>query len=317
MNRLWWCLVCVLALGVASACDNGGNGDPDAGTDAGGGGEDSGPEPTPVVMATEGDTQVPADYSCSPAAPTASGDSTFTITAEDFLDGGPVEGLTVHFFADNMPSLDGTCTGTCQSVTTDSMGQATVMGSAGGWYAYRVLAGEGILAGTPSDYLGVVQVNEVTPADGGESGLNVVKVSSRQLILGLLGVSAEDNTIVVTGQASDCMGRPVSNATLRVFDSSGEVELGFTSSGPRAFYFNGSSVPLGAQRDTNTDGLYGAANVPIPTDNQVRVELWGTTTEGGSPEILGCENVQVSSVDALTIINMGPMRSDAPAGCSG
>lgn len=318
MKRLWWSLVCLLALGVASACDNGDNGEMDAGRDAGGGGEDSGPPPTPIVLATDGDDQVAPDFtSCQPrTAPAGSGDSTFTVTAEDFFDNNPVEGLQVQFFPDNTPSLDGTCTGTCQAVTTNASGQATVMGSAGAWYAYRVLAGEGINTGTPADYIGVVQVNEETPEDGGDATLNVVKNMTRNLILSLLGVSAEDDTAVVTGVASDCQGRDLANVTLRIFDSTGEIDLGFASTGPRAFYFDGNSTPSGRQRLTNTDGLYGAANVPLPADNTLRVELWGTLTEGGSPEMLGCETVQVGA-DGITIINVGPTRTDGPSGCSG
>ncbi len=316
MNRLGWSLVCALALG---ACD-GGNSVPDAGTDAGG-------PPAPavqVVTMRDGDGNPtefgPANFGCrgSVTAPSGSGDVTFTVTAKDFFDGNPVEGLMVQFFPDGMPTLDQTCTGMCQAVTTDASGQASVMGSEGAWYAYRVLPGSGIDNGTPSDYIGVVQFNEETPADGGNGTLNVVKGSTRDSILLLLGVSQEDGTAVVTGEVLDCDGAPVSNATVRVFDSSGEIPLGFARSGPRAFYFNGASspTPRGAQRMTNNDGLFGAANVPLPSDNQLRVETWGALTEGGQPEMLGCEQIQVGA-DGITIINVGGTRSDGPSGCSG
>lgn len=313
MTRLWWSLVCVLALGVMSACDGGPAPTPDAGP------------PAPAVLATVRDgagevTQVEPDFSCAGnrTQPAGSGDSTFTVKAVDFQDGFDVEGLTVHFFPDNAPTLDGTCTGTCQLVTTDAAGEATVTDTAGSWYAYRVVAGSGINVsdGSPADFIGAVQVNEEAPADGGDATLNVVREGSRNTIIALLGTSSEEGTAVVTGQATDCMGRELANATLRVFDSAGEIETGFGSSGPREFYFNGMSFPAGRQRRTNTDGLYGTANIPLPSDNTLRVELWGATTENGAPEMLGCESVQVSA-DGITIVNIGPTRSDGPSDCSG
>ncbi len=320
MKRVWWSLVCVLALGVASACDDGGGGDDDAGmADSGG----PGPTTPGVRVVTMRDSEgmptefAAADFSCigMPTAPTGTGASTFTVTATDFFTGNPVEGLTIHFFSDNTPSLDGTCTGTCQTLTSDAMGEAMAMGQAGAWYAYRVVEGEGIHMGTPADYVGVVQVNEDTPEDGGETTLNVVSASTRSTILSLLGTTAEPDSAVVTGQVVDCMGRQVQNASVRVFDSSGEIELGFVSTGPRAFYFNGASFPSGRERATNTDGLYGAANVPLPADHTLRVELHGSLEDGGDPVLLGCEQVQVG--DGITILNVGPVRADGPSGCTG
>ena len=313
MKRLWWSLVCVLALGVTSACDGGD-------TNADSGPPDSGPEAAPVVTVDDGTgEQVPADFDCAPPSePAGSGDSTFTVRAVDFQDEFAVEGLTVHFFPDNTPTLDGSCNAPCQQVTTNASGEATVMDTAGSWYAYRVVAGTGInvTSGAPSDFIGAVQVNEEAPENGGTATLNVVRERSRDAIIALLGTSSEEGTAVVTGQASDCMARAVSNATVRIFDSAGEIETGFRSSGPREFYFNGNSFPLGARRSTNTDGLYGTANIPLPSDNTLRVELWGAKTEGGTPEMLGCESVQVGA-DGITIINIGPTRADGPSDCSG
>lgn len=317
MKRLWWSLVCVLALGVTSACDGGS-------TEADSGPPDAGAEEAPAILASVRDSegeltdQVEPDFDCAPTEPSGSGDSTFTVRAVDFQDEFGVEGLTIQFFPDNNPTLDGSCNAPCQQVTTDASGEATVTDTAGSWYAYRVIAGSGtnVTNGMPKTFIGVVQVNEEAPADGGSANLNVVREETRGLILTLLGTSAEENTAVVTGQASDCMGRQVANATLRVFDSAGEIEAGFASSGPREFYFNGDSFPLGRQRVTNSDGLYGTANIPLPTDNTLRVELWGAKTEGGTPEMLGCESVRVGA-DSITIINVGPTRADGPSDCSG
>ena len=340
MNRLGWSLVCVLALGV-SACDGGNNGT-DGGTsggdagmttggDGGGTGDDAGGPPAgpPVQVVTMRDSDGnptasgPADYSCngSATAPAGSGDSTFTVTAKDFQTGEAVTGLMVQFFPDNMPSTDATCSAPCQAVTTDASGQASVTGTAGGWYAYRVIAGTGT---TPSqtagvDYIGVVQINEVTPDDGGSATLNVVSANTRNLILTLLPLNQDEGTAVITGEALDCNGDPVQNATVKVFDSTGEIALGTTSNGPRAFYFNGMSpdLPQGSARMSAVDGLYGAANVPLPTDGtDIRLEIWGSTSDGAAAEMLGCEHVQAGA-DGVTILNVGPTRSDGPTDCSG
>jgi hypothetical protein len=327
MKRLWWSLVCVLALGV-SACD-GGSTQADSGPPE----VDSGPEIVPAVLASVYATrtnpttgreetylaeQVPADFECTPSEPAGSGDSTFTVRAVDFQDEFAVEGLTVQFFPDNNPTLDGSCDAPCQEVTTDAAGEATVTDTAGSWYAYRVIAGPGtnVTSGSPSEFIGVVQLNEVAPESGGSANLNVVREGTRDNIILLLGTSSEEGTAVVTGQASDCTGRQLANATLRIFDSAGEIDAGFASSGPREFYFNGDSFPLGRQRVTNSDGLYGTANIPLPTDNTLRVELWGAKTEGGTPEMLGCESVRVGA-DSITIVNIGPTRADGPSDCSG
>src|SRR5690606_19316935 len=112
-------------------------------------------------------------------------------------------------FPDNDPTLDGTCTGTCQMVTTDASGEATVTDVAGSWYAYRVVAGNGINVsdGSPAEFTGAVQVNEEAPGEGGNATLNVVREVSRNTIITLLGTSTEEGTAVVTGQATDCMDR--------------------------------------------------------------------------------------------------------------
>lgn len=329
MKRLWWSLVCLLALGVASACDNGGGGEMDAGReDSGGGDEDGGgPPPTPaieIVTMRDGEGNPtefgPADFSCSPSAPAETGDTIdFTAVVESFgAPGSPTVGnLTVQFFPDNQIPLTSECTGSCIEVTTDAAGEATVTDVPSSWYAYRIPAGEGDVAGAPSMFVDVVQYNEAAPSTAGDDvTLFGVAQSTQGLILSLLGTSLEEGTTVVTGQLFDCAGEPVRNAIVRVFDSSGEVELGFASTGPRAFYFNGEQFPSGRERRTNVDGLYGAANVPVPSDNQVRVELWGAPTEGGEPEMLGCERVQVNP-GGITIMNIGPTRTDGPSSCSG
>lgn len=321
MNRRWTSLGCVLAfagLGLLG-CDNN-----PPGTDSGvPPGTDSGPSDggTPMGGAPVGFgpmlmSLTAADYSCrgTVTAPADSGgEVSFTGVVTDFFNGDPVEGLTVHFFRDNTPA-DG-CSGTCAESTSSPAGEVTLTDNEGSWYGYRIVGGTGAQAGAPREYIEVVQINEATPATGGRETLNAVQESTRNTIITLLGVMSEPGTGTITGLLTDCGGEAIANATIRVFDSTGEITLGTGRSGPRAFYFNGDSFPAASQRATHIDGLYGAANIPIPADGIVRVELWGSLTDGGTAEMLGCETVNIIA-DGITIINVGPDRMDGPSGCS-
>jgi hypothetical protein len=320
--KRWWILGCVLALGLGlTACDD--DDDDMMMEDGGTTPEEDAGDTMPMTMGVLAAdpsggmvTTSPADFACRGmnAAPTGGDAVTFTGLVEDFFNGMPVEGLTVQFFPNNMPSTDGTCADPCVEVTSDGSGNVELTAPEGGWYAYRVEAGEGLQAGTPADYIEAVQSNVVVPAAGGTENLIAVSSSTRNTILNLLGVMQEPGTATITGQVFDCTGLPVANAQVRLFDEGGEIDLGTGSTGPRAFYFNGDSFPSAPQRMTNTDGLYGAANVPIPANDTVRVEIWGALTDGGEMELLGCEET-VAIADGITVINIDPLRSDAPAAC--
>ncbi|HJL16338.1 MAG TPA: hypothetical protein RMH99_11815 [Sandaracinaceae bacterium LLY-WYZ-13_1] len=329
MNR-WWILGWAVMLGVSvAACDGGDDGDEDAGPDDGEDsgmmmmGEDAGPEMGPAVgSGAMLDALDPADYACrgSVMAPADDGaDVSFTAVAEVFGSDPTAfaEGLTVQFYPGNVPASD--CTGDCQEVTTDSSGEADVTDAAESWYAYRIVGGEGLVSGAPQDFITTLQVNEQAPAAAGESvTLTAVPESLRNTIITLLGVTQEEGTATITGTVVDCAGDSIANATVRVFADGSEVDLGGpgTRNGPREFYFNGEQFPRGAQEATHVDGLYGAANVPVPASGEVRVEIWGSLTEGGAAEMLGCETVPVAE-DGISIVNVGPTRSDGPADCSG
>ncbi len=321
--RRWMSLGCVLALAGLGLWGCGpSNPDTDAGPDmTDGGGTDSGPVAggDPVGFGPMIGMLTAADYSCRGmgTAPDDTGaEVAFTGAVTDFFNGMPVEGLTVNFFPDNAPTAD--CTGSCISGTSSAMGEVAVMDNGGSWYAYRIQSGSGMVAGAPSDYIEVVQFNEPAPLAPGSETMNAVSASTQNTILTLLAVMVDSGTATLTGLLTDCGGEAIANANIRVFDSGGEIVLGTGRRGPRAFYFGpsgSSSIPMSAQRQTNIDGLYGATNIPIPTDGRLRVELWGTTTDGGTPEMLGCEEVEAIA-DGLTAINVGPARMDGPSACS-
>jgi hypothetical protein len=323
-------LGCFVCLGgwVMAGC----GGDPpetDAGMtgdDAGMGGDDAGQvtaETIQVVtmrdamgMATEFG---PANFDCSPTAPTGSGDPVaFDVIAESFgQDGSPtIEGLTIQFFADNNVPASETCTPpACLSVTSGSDGSASVMDVAGSWYSYRVLGGNGTVMGAPRPFIPVVQYNEVAPAAGGSGTINAVSEMIQNTIILLLGRSQETGTGVVTGGMSDCDGRTVVNAHIRIFDSLGPIDLsGSGDTDPFSFYFNGERFPAVRQTDTNTDGLYGAGNITVPGDGLVSVGIYGALTDGAEEELLGCEEIRLNA-GGITIVNIGPTRSDGSQDC--
>ncbi|MGE0788896.1 MAG: hypothetical protein AB7S26_24700 [Sandaracinaceae bacterium] len=328
-------LAVILSLGLAGGalvgCDDGspvtdagprtdGGG---GGTDGGGGGTDSGVPTGPAVgKGTDVMALNPATYACNGTemAPTPGADISWNAVAADFATEGPVEGLDIQFYPDNAVAVDGTCGGTCQMVTSGAGGVAQVMSPTSGWYGYRIAGGSGMLNGIPTDFLTVMQFNEEAPdMAGGMRGLTAISATIRDSIVLLLGTSANPDRTTVVGTIEDCDGDPIANVDVRIFGSAGEVLTARSGADDREFYFNGgaggSTVPAQNRRSTNIDGLYGLANLAVPGDNTYRVEAWGSLTENGPQELLGCESIQVAA-NSVTIINLGPVRSDGPTDCS-
>lgn len=323
MMRRLVILGCVLAM---AGCDGGGG--TDAGMDSGGdtdAGMMAGAEALQVVTARDPDGTPTAfgtpNWACDPTAPTGMGAPiAFDLVAESFgAPGSPtIEGLTVQFFADNTVPVSATCGAGCTEITTGADGSASVMDVEGSWYAYRVPGGMGNVMGAPTMFVPVTQYNEVAPAAGGSQNINAVAMGTQNTIILLLGRTQETGTGVVTGILADCDGNEVVNARVRVFDASGEIPLNAPRTGqdtePFEFYFNGMQFPAQTQTDTNTDGLYGVGNIPVPGDNVVRIGLYGAATDDGPMELLACEEIQVNA-GGITILNVGPQRSDGSQDC--
>ncbi len=331
MSKRWMILGVALALALVG-CDDGDGGTdsgPPDGTDAGPpDGTDAGPPAGGPAVGKGMDlgALAAADYSClgMRAAPTAGAEVTFTGQLNSFSSGAAVADLQVQVYPANMVDVGGACGAGCQMATTDAMGQFSAMAPADGWFAYRVLGGQGTPGGgTPMPFLTTIQFNEPAPAAAGETvGLTTIDQGTRDSIVLLLGTNADPLRTTVVGTIEDCAGDPIANVDLRIFGSAGEVTTMTSGSNDREFYFNGggamdppaATIPETRRRATNVDGLYGLANLDVPGDSAYRVEAWGSTTDGEAPVLLGCEQVQVAP-DSVTIINIGPLRSDAPSGC--
>lgn len=322
MNRLRLSLVCVLALGV-SACDNG-PGTADGGPRDSGPSDGGGPVQLPVLRAAmctrTGDppvltcTEVEPDLSCLAAdanrAPTAGDPMDFpvrTILRGQMDMNRP--STTVRIFRGNR--ILATCTAPdCIEITTDDTASGSVNLPAGAWFAYQV-SGDAA-AGTAT----TAQVN--APAELASSGVIELSVISQTLFsLALEGAmtEAQAGTSFFTGTARDCAGLPLVGAQVRVFGAAGEIPGGTGRRDTRYVYWADPPAlfPSSSQRFTSQQGRYAGAN--IPPENTLRIELYGRLTEDAEPTLLACEEFG-GQADQITILNVNPLRADAPAACS-
>jgi hypothetical protein len=288
--------------------------------------DDTGPRPPdlllPVAAWEEVATPTPLfveatlDYSClgtiTQPAPGATVSSTFAL--QDFQTDDPVGGVDVWLFTNNW--ITDTCPAAdCQMFTTDASGNAMVDLLANGWYAYRVFPKMGISAG--STVFAVFQYNEPSPATSGQTVIgNSVSGSTIELIPATLGIPRTPGRALVAGRIMDCAEHFIQNVQIRLFDPDGnEIFAGMTNEDPHFSYFNGNAadtLPNQTQLWSNSDGLYVLVQVPVLNDRPYRVEAWGILD--GTFQKLSCEAARIFP-DAVTILNMTPMRSDAPAGC--
>lgn len=254
------------------------------------------------------------DYSCrgTRTRPTP-GDPVETIfQLRDFQAGYPVDGADIWVFSNNVIA-DSCQAPSCTAITTDAAGDAALSLPAGGWFAYRVLPR--MEADPLRTVSGVFQYNEPAPlTDGGTIVGNSVSGSTIDIIPATLGISRTEGLAIVAGRVEDCAEAYVENAIIRLFDPNGEAVTP-SPSGPFFHYFNGNAtnnVPAHGETDTNADGLYVVAEVPVISDGLYRVEAWGLLD--GEPRLLGCEAARIFP-DSVTILNVGPARADAPEGC--
>lgn len=278
------------------------------------GGDDNG---TPDSGPVESDANVelpvaPGNFACvgTLTAPAGTGDSTFSAHVYDFQGGASTSVPTIgmQIFPDNVVTAD--CTGNCQDVMTDAMGDVSgLTAQAGSWFAYRVEAGTG---GGGSSPVLTIGYNRVVPATGGMITLPSVSSMTIGFIPSLYRRMRLPGTAIVSGSVTDCDGEVVQNAILRVYRGATELVPGPEATDFFIGYFNGSGLPSATRQYTNTDGIYAAANVEATTE-PIRVELWARTEEGGALRAIACEEIEVFG-DAVTIISVGPLRNDYEAG---
>lgn len=289
----------------------------DMGTDTGVDMAPDMPPPPPPPTAGTGDDRAnlaALDYSCAPTVAPADGAvGDFQLNVADFQDGGAVEGLALQYFPDNVIPADGSCVAPCIEGTTDAMGRIPVSGPEGSWYAYRVVPGAAMLAGADAEFAELFYQNLRTPMAGFLSNIAAVRGTTINLITALL--QRQQSGAAITGLIQDCARNPVANVRVRLFDENGEIAYGTDPTDTADFYFDGNDLPDPDETESQVGGLFGVSSVPVPPSGVVRVEVWGVLSDGGDYERLGCEEVRVGD-DAISIINIGALRSDGPAACS-
>lgn len=303
----------LLAAAALAACDGGSGSDAGTGTDA------ATPNLPPIEIYEESAMSYVAtggSLGCfgTRTAPVGGAPVDVRFELRDFQDGFEVVGAEVWLFGDNVIADD--CTGGCQRLTTDAMGNAAARLPAGGWYAYRVLPLEGPTARTT--VFGVFQYNKPTPASaGGAVDGNSVSGSTIELIPALLGITREPGRAIVAGRVHDCVDtNNVRNVQIRIYDPDGNyIEPGTRPNDPRYHYFMGlvrGNVPDQTAEHTAADGLYVAPQVPLVDDRPYRVEAWANFD--GAYQRYGCETARLYA-DSVTILNIGPMRADPDPAC--
>jgi hypothetical protein len=278
--------------------------------------------------------------------PTAGADVTATLDLIAFGQHGDRAANThVCFCPDNVIPMavlspDFTSCGACQDVMTDSMGHASVMARANGWYGYRVFGHMGATTGTT--FLDSIQVNEPAPAaSGGTIQSNAVTLLTENLILAAQLLDLVPGTTTIAGRIQDCGENDLSHLVVRAFHANGdEIIAGDQTTSERMAYFDGDENPDANATYTGTDGLYVVVNIRTMPAELIRVEAWGYTGSSttctsddmcpgstcdydassglgsmlcrGEAVRLGCEAVNAFP-DGVSIVNIGPMRNDYPA----
>lgn len=253
---------------------------------------------------------VPADYSCrGTEEPMDSRDRVFE--------------LVVVPFATELPLLDalevrrhGPPTGACTPpdcatvVITSGMATATLF--PGAFFSYRTpgtaFGSEPVDAATTIGYLRA-------PADALRPiSLPVTSTGELTALLRTAGAGEGTPGGALVGVATDCLGRPVWGASLRLVDADG-FEIRADGRGMQPFYFDApGETPEGGRAMTSESGRFGAYAVPPDgAGRELCVELWGVLEAGGSSELLGAS--PAAFVDGgLTLRDVPPLPATH---CSG
>lgn len=215
---------------------------------------------------------------------------------------------TFEVWTNNAIGTDCATDANCIALTAgaDGMAMGTVPGN---WYAYRAAANAGAMTFETVGY------NRPPSAAGGTDDITAIDATIFNTAIMLIrsGLTRDMADAILLGDQSDCDGEGMSGVTVRFFTSDGtELTSGTGPTDMGVAYRAGGALPSSRLTTTDTSGGYAAANVPVG-DGTVYVVTYGTTENGGARGVIGCESVSVSP-GAITIISLGPARSDYAAG---
>lgn len=306
----------VLVLGASGACSS-----PIVGTDAGAPPTDApaidapptdapaAPDtPGPVVPDVTHEGGGPAAYACLGMRfrPAPGAAVTVPVHVSDLSNGAPGGAHTLHVFEDEA-APPATCDAAAPCVSFGTVaGNGSVMVPAGGFGTVRLLAGA-IAVDTIANHARA----PLTAAQTWQLGY--FSAEARDIALGALGRDAAPGAAALSGTVIDCAGLGVGEVTIRIFRADGtEIAAGPARTDPVVGYFPPAALtPTTALPRTSDDGRWAAANVPVATDERVRVEAWGNI--GGTPTLLSCETA-AAMPGGIGLVELGPLRNDYPAG---
>lgn len=253
---------------------------------------------------------MPADFACagSNTAPVAGADVAGTVTFTALaLSPFPVAMGDVEVF----PGASIGAPGSGIAGTTSATGTFDVTLPAGGWFGYRMeAAGMGATASVP--VLG--QFYTWGDAAGGNVGVTAISASVADIIAGQLNRELSVERSAVSGSVRDCDTEEVANIQIRFFRGETEIVSGPAddTTSPRITGLGDGAIPS-ANRNGLTGYLGRFAGIVDAAGGAVRIEAWGVTEAGGSPELIGCEEVLVEG-GTVTVAVIPALRSDADYG---
>jgi hypothetical protein len=243
---------------------------------------------------------LPANHACLglPTAPPTGEERTFTLVIRDFQTRNVVPGLCVNVYPDNnVPASD-----TCSGVMTDAEGEVQVTNE-GGWFAYRLFP--------TATTMGVVQRNLMSGEAGASVGGTSVSTTTAGLLPGLVGRQRAEGSAAFLGAVHDCNGATVQGAGIRVARGGSVVAEGPGSRDPMYAYFSDTPLPDGMRSYTNSNGLFVAINIPVPTQGEGAQLIGCGKVDGQNVEVIAAEETR-SFADTYNISFLFPLRSDGP-----
>jgi hypothetical protein len=244
------------------------------------------------------------DYSClgTATAPTAGADVSATLHVVEYLSTADVASQPVEIWTNNL--IGSTCAAPdCAMVTSDASGHATFSAPADAWYAYRLPASSGTAQ--------VLAYNRAWPSAGGsDEQVTAFSMGTISTVSALLARDFSATAGAASGTVEDCMGHPVMNASIRLFRDGTEVIGGPRTdrTTPRITGLQGTAPTTSGL--TGDGGNFVGANVPA---GNYRVEVYGAMTDGGTLELVGCEEGMIVG-GGISVFTIGGVRSDYPAG---
>ncbi len=240
-------------------------------------------------------------------APVGGGIASYDVRVTALGHADAIPGATIQIWTGNNPNTTGGCPARCVAATSGAAGTVPVMTQAGSWVAYRALAQDVTVGGVGES----IVTTTLTNLEAGQP-LMLLTQTTVSILEASVGVPSSRQTVTLLGRATDCLGRPIENAYVRVFD--GATEITGTDQA-QELYFEGG-LPRPGQPSTSAGGEWAVAGLPPLDSTRYRVETWGSRSDDAPAVRLGCE-LMFGLDDSVSASEIGPLRGDGPMACGG